>query len=171
MDCRAKPGNNGVLLGQANRKCCRRRGWEQERRGLRAHTPQLGVANWNLSGLMSSSCSQEQHTPELGAWAPPFSPATACSSRRPRETTRRSSSGARDDGIGILALVTLFGTTKSARAEAKAHFLPSRSSSVQPRRRRWLRRANVWRKITSPWTRSDRPMKRKEGALIRTLSK
>jgi hypothetical protein len=46
---------------------CRKRG------GLRARTPQLGVANWNLSGLMRSSCSQEQHTPELGAWAPPFS--------------------------------------------------------------------------------------------------
>ena len=160
MDCRAKPGNDGVLLGQANRKCCRRRGWEQERRGLRAHTPQLGVANWNLSGLMSSSCSQEQHTPELGAWAPPFSSVTINDSSLvtpPRETTRRSPADARDDGIGILGSVPLFGTTKSARAQtvrlaSDTAFMtwgseigisdsissPSRSSSVQRHHRHGL---------------------------------
>jgi hypothetical protein len=53
----------------------------------------------------------------------------------PRETTRRSPADARDDAVGILALVPVFAATRSARAEAKAHFPPSRSSSVQPRRR------------------------------------
>jgi len=83
MDCRVKPGNDGLLLGQANRKCCRHHGSVQERRGLRAHASQLGVASWNLPGLMRSSCSAgAAHSRTGGVGAPFFSH---------KETTGRSS--------------------------------------------------------------------------------
>ena len=91
---------------------------QQEVRGLRAHASQLGGCELELAGADEFQLLGRSSTlPNWGRGRPSFSrkEKTRRSSRR-RVKPRGDRLRTRDNGIGILASVPLFGTTKSARA-------------------------------------------------------